>query len=298
MKTIKISALILTLLLGMFPGAHIEAQDCSAYTEQNEGNLVGYIVASNLPSENNNNRIYMSSSDDPWSGGVTYGVTYDRDTRVFSGLAWNEQIGWIDFDFGGSDEADALAPNGGFEWGGWEGTIIGLDNVTYSTNDGRFLSSDPGAYDAQYPSGGEEGDVPVGMGSLDFNEVGFDNTLVPPECDEYVDVLANGATSTNLSSCGGTVGLVWNSNNIVPNSCETVDNGAPWNSPGSRADSNTSGESSGAITSGNTPAYFRIQCEGLVTGNTVTGTAIVTCGDDPDPGSGTGTTSGFQFIES
>jgi hypothetical protein len=300
---------LLTALALIVPGGQTQAQDCSTYTEQNNGNLLGYIVASNLPSTNEENRIWVSSTVDPWSGGPSYGVTYDRDLELLSGRGWNEHLrAWVDFDLGTSDQARVTDnegnPAGGFQWGYWDGLVEALDNLEYSTNVGGFIVYGEQPHDSQFVSGTGQGDVPVGLGELFFDQVVFDisEVEIPDECREYVDLLANGSTSVNLEPCGQTVELVWNSNNVVPGSCQTVDNGAPWLNPGPRDETEFGGETSGLITESNTPNYFRLECEGSISGNPVIGVARVACEEDPDEGPGPGGPGGsgatFEFIES
>ena len=321
--TKKLYNLGITLLViaGMFStGSQVTAQSCDAYINQDVNNLLGYIVASDLPSSNQDNHIWVSSKDDPWTGGPNYGVSYDRDLGIFSGRGWNEGLRvWVDFDMGTTDEAQVLDsagdPIGGFQWGYWNGEIKGVDNTIYSTNQGGFITSgtknadidNDGTpdgtytwpYDAQYVSGSSQNDTPVGMGQLDFSQVVFDTSSanIPSECREYVDVLADGKSSKNLSTCSAdNVTLTWNSKNIDPGSCTTVSNGAPWVSPGARQEVNLSGENSGTITG---KSIFGIRCLGSITGNQITGNAAVTCGpqsanDDDTSGSG----NNFEYIES
>lgn len=298
MKKIAV-VLSLSLIVGVsIPTFYSDAQvDCSTYTNQNIGNLIGYALASNLPSDGN--KIFMSYTDDDWEGGVEYGVKYDRSSGIFSGRAWNETLGWIDFDvLNDIDKADALSPDGSFAWGGYEGTIEGLQTVVYSNNDGTFSAGE--AVDAQYVSGQSQGDVQVGMGLLDFSNVTFDpnGNLIPDQCKERVDVLVNGRSSTNIGACNQTASISWNSQQV--SNCQTAGN-APWNNPGARA-TTSSGENSGLITSGNSGSLFRIQCTGNLSGDIVMGSAQVRCGAETVcTGSNcleNADVNNFQFIES
>ena len=323
-STKKIYNLLATLLVtaGMLSSGYTaSAQSCVDYVEQNNGNLLGYIVASDLPSDDQENYIWVNSKDDPWDGGPSYGVSYDSDTGVFSGRGWNEGLRvWVDFDYGTTDEAQVLDsdgdPVGGFKWGYWDGEVRGVDNLTYSNNQGGFtpLGSEDvdvdgdGApdftytwpYDAQYVSGGSSDDVLVGMGELSFDQVVFDISSIPSECQEYVDIVADGRSSLDIGSCGESVELTWSSQNVEAGTCVTVDSGAPWVSQGARSETNLSGENSDAVEI--SPALFTLECIGSISGNTVVGRARVSCGDDPSAGtggtSGASTGNNFEFIES
>ncbi len=304
-KTIALvtGALILGVLViaVAFYGKSTVAQDCSAYENQAIGNLAGYIIATNLPSSGDQNKIWVSSQDDPWDGGPDYGVTYDRNLHLFSGRGWNEGLRvWVDFDFGTSDQARVLdasaTPIGGFAWGYWQGQIRGLDGLEYSTNNATFVGPNP--FNEQCVSGQCDDDTPIGLGELDFANVEFLEEQVPTECQEYIDVTANNSTNLILSSCGTSVGLKWNSNNVVVGSCHTDDD-APWPNPGASVnETNTTPLASDLITTENSPAYFKIICTGLITNTPVTGTAIVSCTDPTDPIDPTDNVHHFDYIES
>jgi len=298
MKKIAV-VLTLSLIVGVsVPTFQSDAQvDCSTY--QNTGNLTGYIIATNLPEDGQN--IYVNSLTDPWEPDHGYSVSYvttENGGGYFTGRGWNETLGWIDFDYGTDDEADALSPDGNFAWGGYTGTIEGLQTVVYSTNTGSFSAGE--AKDTEYVSGQSQGDVQVGMGLLDFSNVSRANTPSDADgpCAETIDVLVNGRSSANIGACGQTATVSWNSKNV--SNCQTAGN-APWNSPGSRGTS-SSGENSGLITSGNSGSFFRIQCEGDNTNDIIVGSAQVRCGvDDTCPGPNcpdNADVNNFQFIES
>lgn len=296
MKSImKKIALILTLSLVVgvsTPTFYSEAQvDCSTYGDQNIGNLIGYAIASNLPSDSN--KIYMSSTDDEWTSGEDYAVQYNRELAFFSGRGWNEELGWIDFDFGTEDQADAVSPDGSFAWGGYDGNIVGLKTITYSNNNGSFSAGS--AYDTEYVSGQSDGDVQVGMGELDFSNVLFDTSeTIPEECREKVDVFVNGRSTADIGICNQTATIAWNSNQV--SNCQTTGS-APWGSTGSKADSGS--ETSGTISSGDSPAYFRLECTGDITGNMITGVAKATCGNIDCPEcTSVEDNNNFEFIES
>lgn len=326
MKSIKTSQLykwmtVMMVSIAMLGASQpVTAQEganegCEEFISQSSGNLFGYIIASELPSDDQQNYIWMNSEDDPWDGGPSYGVTYDRNTGIFSGRGWNEGLRvWVDFDMGSSDEAQVLDaegnPIGGFQWGYWDGEIKGLDNLIYSNNQGGLvpqgtqnadIDGDGNTdftytwpYDAQYVSGDSQDDVIVGMGELSFDEVVFGTSSIPNECQEYVDVLANGRSSLHMNECGQEVELTWNTQNIAPGSCETVNNGAPWSSQGARPEVELSGENAGPITEDNSPVYFTLECTGAISGNQVRGLAQVSCGEVVP----TGTSNNFEFIES
>jgi hypothetical protein len=306
-------AFIAVLGVSIFPAFNAYGQtgtNCTQFGNQGVGTLSGYIVASNLPSDGDQNKIWLSSVDDPWTTGPAYGVNYDNSTHTFSGRGWNEGLRvWLDFDHPGNpDQARVLdsngTPVGGFTWGNWNGNIQGLNGLSldpdptvsgFSGSSG-FTGTNP--YDVQYVSGQTSGDVPVGLGELSFDNVVYNTQVIPPECLEYVDVLANGASSVSLPTCGSGVGIVWNSNNVVPGSCFAWNNGAPWPNPGASVpDNNMVPVQSGAITTTNSPAYFRVECLGSVTGGSVLGTATVSCSNitDVDPYN---ERTPFEYIES
>jgi hypothetical protein len=280
--------------------------NCSEYSNQGIGTLSGYITASNLPSDGDQNKIWVNSDDpeEPWTTGPSYGVTYNSSTSTFSGRGWNEGLRvWVDFDYpSNTDQARVLdangTPVGGFLWGDWDGNILGLNGLSLINNTGTSGFTGANPYDAQYVSGQASGDVLVGLGELSFDNVTFNTQVIPPECLEYVDVLANGASAVSLPACGTGVGLVWNSSNVDAGSCYYVSNGAPWPNPGSAAaSSNMVPLQSGPITTTNSPAYFRITCVGSVTGNEITGTATVSCANNVDEDPYNERTP-FYFIES
>jgi hypothetical protein len=286
--------------------ASLQPQQAHAQLCTEIGNLTGYITVENLPEEDDQNVIWVSSINDPWSGGPSYAVEYNRqlDPPRFTGVGWNGALGvWIDFDYGTTDEALVRDSNGdplteydefgnpisGFAWGYWDGVITGLDNVSYSNEDGEFVVTGSNPRSAHCPSGTCEDDVEVGFGDLYFDSLSYNES--PAQCPENVDVFVDGASQVNVS-CNDNVQLQWTTENVVEDSCMMVDNGAPW--PASLtnpiAEQELGGIPSGSITTSNSPATFMIQCEGSISGNTVSGQAYVTCGDttiDPptgDPG--------------
>mgnify|MGYP000206325536 CR=1 FL=1 len=310
-----IVAMLLTASLFLIQSTGLNAQDCSTYEDQNQGNLLGYILASNLPtdSDGHGNKIYVSSFDDIWTSGETYDVSYDRDTNLFSGRGYNRHIGFVDFDYGTSDQAYAPdAANNSYGWGDFGAYIFGLDELSYSNNAEQFLLSGDedgngvidgsetgsGVYNSEYVSGQADGDAPVGLGQLDFSNVDIDTSgvFVPIECQEIVNLSVNGSPEAHINTCGGTVDLTWSiSDQIESGSCVAVSNSAPWINPGSRSNTNILGETSGAI---NDTVNFIFECEGSVSGNTIRDTAKVTCGSTSGGGGSSNTEGQFEFIES
>lgn len=269
------------------------------------GNLDGYITVENLPPEDDQNVIWVSSTNDPWSGGPSYAVEYNRqlDPPRFTGRGWNGGLGvWVDFDYGTTDEAQVLDSNGDpisdseYVWGNWDGIITGLDNISYSNEDAAFVVTGDNPRSANCPSGNCGNDVEVGFGYLNFDSLSYNES--PAQCPENVDVFVDGSPQVNVS-CNEDVLLQWTTENVVEDSCMMVENGAPW--PASLTnpinEQETGGIASGNITSSNTPATFMVECEGSISGNMVSGQAVATCGDiDPPTGDPDSSGNNGEFI--
>lgn len=260
--------------------AALSAQSCNA--SSTPGNLYGYI-SSNIIST----PIYLSTetwNDDPLGNGntastVDFYVNFDRTTSLWSGRAWNETVGWIEFDIGSLEKKayveDALANLDA--WGYWDG-MIDLSNVEYSTNAGGFngigISSDLTG------DGSDLDDVYVGLGELEFSNVSY----IESPCGENINLFLNGTPVLYNATCPISAPTIkWTSENV--SSCVT-DTG-PWGTPtGARATQNTTGETASAGLSAEGSQIFRLKCVGDISGASVYGTAIMSCGAGQDPTDG------------
>lgn len=288
------TSLITTLLLGVWlveVPVLVEAQTCDA--NETPGNLLGYAITENL------GPIYMSTESwnaanpsDPTS--VSFYVNYDKQSGLWNGRAWNETVGWVDFDYDTLEkEARFESPgeaydSGSDEWGNWPGVIQLATTQTVSTDSGN-ISVTPVRYSTQIGSftglgldaalTGEGSDPSeddyVGAGLVDFANVQFVNS----DCQEYVDLFINDISHLHNSVCPiATPRIKWTSQGV--SNCQTVE--GLWNNPGTRANQNISGENaSGPITDVNTPVTFRIRCVGQQSGADVYGIATASCGGEP-----------------
>jgi hypothetical protein len=287
--------------------ALVQPQQAHAQLCTEIGNLGGKIIIDNLPEENDQNVIWISSTNDPWDGGPSYAVEYNRqlDPPQFTGRGWNGALGvWVDFDYGTSDEAIVRDSNedpisdSEFLWGNWDGVITGLDNISYSNEDAGFVVSGDNPHSSNCPSEDCGDDVNVGFGDLFFDALSY--IELPAQCPENINIFADGASQVNIS-CNDNVLLQWTTENVVEDSCMMVDNGAPW--PASLtnpiSEQEIGGVQSGNITSSNSPVYFIIQCEGSISGNTLSDQALVSCGDIPSdpPTTDPGNNGEFIFEE-
>lgn len=285
------SFLVLALLLQVFivPEA-VVAQSCSSDDYVQSGKLEGLLGLTNDDGSIVYDTAYLS--DETWNDEnptnpttINFEVVYD-DTFGFTGRAWSEVFGWIDFDSGSSDQAlfETVANNQTEEgWAGWDGEITGLNGVTYSTNQGSFTG--------QAISATSSG-VYVGL-IIDFDSAETTANYADDNgCTEYVDLFLNNTNNLYKSECPiATPTIKWTTQNIQSGSC--VASGDLWASTGSKSDKNTTGETSaGPVTeSGTYPSAQKIKltCTGL-SGSPVVGFAVARCGgsgvgcDPTDPG--------------
>ena len=249
---------------------------------ETSGNLYGYADTEAI------GPIYLSTetwNDDPLGTGheattEIFSVTYNRSINRWDGRGWSPYIGWVDF--GETNPINSTSQQAEFEsvgnnpelWGDWD-AIIDLSPVSYTTDPGGFTGL---ATNGDYTIGGagESEDDLVGAGWIDFSGVTLETTT--GGCDEAVNLILDGANILYRETCPiSAPEIQWTSVDV--SNCET-DVGL-WNSPGSRATQNTSGETAGGdITESNTPVVFRLKCVGDGSGNDVYGTAIASCGSD------------------
>lgn len=282
---LSLSALLFPFF-SLAPGA--QAQACSDYVQT--GKLEGMLALTN---DGGSIYDYAYMSDETWNEenpsettSINFEVSYDTSTG-FSGRAWSELFGWIDFDRGNYDQGvfeTVYSNQGAYGWGGWTGEINGLSNISYSTQGGDFSGRAESFNDLGFY---------VGL-VLDFDQsnVRF-VTNNDPECTEYVNLFINNSNHLFSASCPiATPKIKWTSQNIQTGTCVTGDvngdnDGDLWGSTGSKADQNSSGENAaGPITESGTyssPQRIQITCTGL-SGKKVTAVASARCGSTPcDP---------------
>ncbi len=285
-----------------------QAQTCDF--NDTPGNLFGYIVTDNL------GPIYVSTESwnaanpaDPTN--VSFYVNYNRHSRVWSGRAWNESVGWVNFEYDKGVQQDDgsfkkrarfVAPgtaydDGTDEWGNWPG-IIELDAtmtvngtsitpVRYSTNDkgGRFIGL---GIDANLTGGGDpKDDEYVGSGILDFSNVNY----VDSKCNENISILVGGETSPHRNCPISKPLIQWNSNNVENCEIVVVNGKSLWdvltNDPYRNNENATGERADGDITLENTPVTFKLKCTGDKTGADIFGESTASCGEsDPIPETG------------
>lgn len=272
-----------SMLVGAFAVSPNSAQaECTSGSLP--GSLQGYILATNIKGP-----IYISSeswnqdlatphhnqTDSP----VDFYVNYDRNTNLWSGRGWHEELGWINFDHdiaGKKAIVESVASNPS-KWGNWDG-LIRLNRVQYSTQVGRFVGMGDGS---DYTGGGGEKDIMVGMGDLDFSNVSFNPNSV---CNESVSLFLNDTPTLYRSVCSDSFvpRIKWTSENVESN-CQTAE--GFWNNPASpRLNENTAGEpASRGLDGGNEfqQKVFRLKCKGLQSGADVYGAAVMRCGPIP-----------------
>lgn len=241
------------------------------------GSLGGYILATNISGP-----IYISSEvwnqEHPTSP-IDFYVNYDRNTNLWSGRGWHEELGWINFDHDVANHkaiVDSVKTNPSL-WGNWDG-VIDLSQVHYSNQVARFIGVGTGS---SYTGGGNEKDIMVGLGDLDFSNVSF-NPNNP--CGEFINLFLNDTPTLYRTTCPiATPTIKWTSQNVE--NCYPAE--GYWNQPTQRRlENNRHGEKAlqGITDSGDSfqEKVFRLKCTGKSSKADVYGAAVMRCGPLPE----------------
>jgi len=253
------------------------------------GNLEGYITTDNV------GPIYLSkeswNNDNPSKpSNVDFYVNYDTERKMWSGRGWNEEVGWVNFDYDQQNKlARFIAPGKEYdrthdsdpnndepvEWGNWRG-IADLSSVYYSVQDGHFMGN---ARDIDSSTGEGDSDEPVGSGNWSFENV----SLVKPDCPEQINLLVNLKSRYHQKECPikeKSLIIQWTSEGV--HDCKSI--AGPWELI-SRPIQNT-GRNVHNTSDIEARANFTIQCTGDYTGANVVKTATASCGENGDGGEG------------
>ncbi len=245
------------------------------------GNLQGYIDTENV------GKIYVSKEswdedhpDDP--ADADFYVSYDTERGTWSGKAWNEKIGWVNFSY---DEQNHLArfmapgeeydrlhdndPNNDepVEWGNWK-AVVDLSNVRYSVQDGRFVGTAE-EYDDNTGEGDE--DDAVGSGTWIFDNL----VLRKPDCPEQINLLLNERSVYEKAECPideKEIIIQWTSEGV--HDCKSVE--GPW--VHKERPSEYTGREVRNTEAIDGSARFTIRCVGDYTNTEVQKSATAKCG--------------------
>lgn len=268
----------------LFPSRNAEAtQSCSGES----GNLEGTIMTDNMGD------IYLSKESWDTShpsnpADVDFYVSYNTETGVWSGRGWNENVGWVDFNYdqqgkkvrfvAPGEEYDRLHdsdPNNDepVEWGNWRG-VADLSAVSYSVQDGHFYGK---GHDEDGTTGDGDEDETVGSGEWSFEKV----NLFDPVCPEQVHLLfnINGTLTSEYHKDTCPIGdksliLQWTSEGV--HDCKSI--AGPWDlisrpSQNTGTDVRNTDEIDGS-------AVFKMECKGDYTGVNVVTTVSASCGEN------------------
>ena len=194
----------------------------------------------------------------------------------FSGQAWSADYGWLDFD--GLSATFRDPTNSPLLWGGWTGALdltpITLTGTSFS---GSSISADL--------TGGDSNDTDdwwVGAGIINFDEAILTGTSGSGCAAGVVDLFVENVPSyieTGTGSCPLTsVDLTWTSTDV--SGCTT---GSTWNSPGTRANQELSGEATSVNIADGDTETFTLTCIEDGTLNPITATATASCSDSVIP---------------
>lgn len=272
-------------LPSLFSSHYADANGCTGVS----GNLEGYINTENI------GPIYVSKAS--WDAehrsnpaDVDFYVSYDTKRNLWSGRGWNEEVGWVDFDYdqqgrkvrfvAPGEEYDRLHdsdPNNDepVEWGNWRG-VADLSSVNYNVQTSQFEGV------------GNEDDASTGEGDRDerigSGEWTFDNVvLIKPDCPERLNLLfrVNGTlkSSYHKDTCPikeDSLILQWTSEGVKD--CKSI--AGPWDLV--RRDSQNTGtrvHNTSPIEEGDR-AIFKLQCKGSYTGADIVRSVVASCGEE------------------
>lgn len=260
----------------------VDAESCTG----NSGNLEGYIQTQNL------GKIYVSKeswdNDHPGNPSDTdFYVRYDTEQGIWSGKGFNEQVGWVDFDYNQQGrKARFVAPNEEYDrlhdsdsnndepvrWGNWRG-VADLSNVEYDVQHAKFVGT---GIDKDPHTGGGDPDEVVGSGKWNFDNVALIKSSCPEQINLFFNVNGILRNSYHKSTCPiaeEELTLQWTSEGV--HDCESI--AGPWDLI-ARPDENT-GTSVHNTSDIDGVAYFKLKCIGDYTGNDVIRTAKASCGE-------------------